>query len=336
MPEEDCPSCNDHAPGVARGMQGEPVRGVEDVFAYVPPIPDDAAGSPWPTADEGARVELLSGIPEPPPEMAPTPKTAPNHPTNEFPGMEPVTPPAPPQIHDNILDAMPQTTVEYLPRLGAPWFQPPTPSRAGLLQADENGGQGTEDEEEVEVRPKREDPVGDPETYEDYDVTEPPPGESEPRISPGDEEDFRAFWDHWKHRRPPADPDQLSCPSSFRHKIELRWTTEKVVASDEDKQTAEDLAIGALAALDIEKRHESVVESGALEAQIKDHLENDLNWKCDPECHLEVEIVARHYSLTIHFQLRLIVNQTTLESRWDVVEVSTHVLRAVFDVRCVT
>lgn len=66
MPEENCPTCN--------GIPGEPVRGNEDVFAFVPPVPDNAPGTPWPTG-EGARVERLPGIPEPGTRMARAPKT---------------------------------------------------------------------------------------------------------------------------------------------------------------------------------------------------------------------------------------------------------------------
>lgn len=119
MPEEECPTCN--------GIPGEPVRGNEDVFAFVPPMPDDAQSAPWSAMEgdqlAGARTELLPGIPAPAAEMARAPETPATHPAHDFPGME-TTPPAPAQIHDNILDATPQTTVEYLPRLAAPWFEP--------------------------------------------------------------------------------------------------------------------------------------------------------------------------------------------------------------------
>jgi len=118
MPEEDCPTCNDHPP------QGEPVRGNEDVFAYAAPMPADDQLTSWSTTramaqsatQHGARVELLEGIPQPLRDMA-----------GPIPGMtstqlRPMAKFTSPQriVHDRVVEANGEQA-EYLPPLGAPW-----------------------------------------------------------------------------------------------------------------------------------------------------------------------------------------------------------------------
>src|SRR5690606_38624793 len=127
MPEEDCPTCNDHA------LPGEPVRGHPDVYAYVLPMPPDdqltvrpaewqssaraGASTQGQAAAQGARVELLEGIPEPPPELGPTRGTTSPQ------ARAPVASVFPDNtIHDGVLDTGGEQ-VQYLARLGVPWFE---------------------------------------------------------------------------------------------------------------------------------------------------------------------------------------------------------------------
>ena len=141
MPEEnDCPSCND--------LTGTPVPEQEDVYAFAMPVPRDDELTPWhemgtmlqPAAGKDARIELLAGIPEPS-ELIPAAPGGLTHAALDQP--EPATA----SYREGVIhDATRSKEVEYLPRLGAPWFEP----ESGLLQQD-NG----EDEEEP---PSPEDP----------------------------------------------------------------------------------------------------------------------------------------------------------------------------------
>jgi len=122
MPEEDCPTCNDHT------LPGEHVGGNEDLYVYVPPMPADDQLTPWPAMEgmaqsaalRGTSVDLIEGVPE-------SPHAVPAHlaltqPTPE----QPEPPPAQMTediVRDVILDIARGGDVEYLPRLGAPWFQ---------------------------------------------------------------------------------------------------------------------------------------------------------------------------------------------------------------------
>jgi hypothetical protein len=121
MPENDCPTCN--------GIPGDRVRGQQDVFAYVVPVPEDAALSTWPTNAQRAGVDVLDATSALPSEFAfQTPASA------EVPvlrGGALLRPSMPPVIHDAILESLAAAEVEYLPRLSAPWFEPPVPMAAG-------------------------------------------------------------------------------------------------------------------------------------------------------------------------------------------------------------
>lgn len=110
------------------GLPGEPVPGQEDVYAWVPPTPPDhlltnlseVSARPGGNglAPSQARVQLLPGIP--PLDGQATPLTNARH------AATPATPDMA-FIEDMVRGAIhgdtPDATVEYLPRLGAPWIE---------------------------------------------------------------------------------------------------------------------------------------------------------------------------------------------------------------------
>lgn len=110
------------------GLPGEPVPGQEDVYAWAPPMPPDHAltdlSAPDVRADDGmvapaqSRIQLLEGIP--PPDMPATPITRTSRPTTMDP---PHSEFIESMIHEAISDAAPSDSIEYLPRLGAPWLE---------------------------------------------------------------------------------------------------------------------------------------------------------------------------------------------------------------------
>ncbi|MBE7491950.1 MAG: hypothetical protein HS108_09390 [Planctomycetes bacterium] len=121
-------SCNDC------GLPGEPVPGQEDVYAWVPPTPPDHLLTDLPRADarptggtfaaDQSRVRLPADIP--PMDVPATPAAKASRPgtVNVSHGGFLAS-----LIRDAISDASASADVEYLPRLGAPWLEPPATAR---------------------------------------------------------------------------------------------------------------------------------------------------------------------------------------------------------------
>lgn len=312
MSEEDCPTCKDHPP------QGQPVRGNEDVFAYATPMPPDDQLTSWstplamvqPATEQGARVELLGGIPQPPRDMAgPTLSTTstPPRPMAEFTSPQRI-------IHDRVLQAN-GAQVEYLLPLGAPWFD------AGVLALQEDKplemppkeGDGTKPDEEEE--PESEEAgkpfAGRPEEGIDYpsapfketehqDVKKrPPKGGGPVVVLPGQDKakDFRDEWDEsdaWL----PDGPVLLACPTEVEHKVNIWWVDSKDIGWAESRSDAERLASGAMESNDAEEILDKSVSSGVLEQKVNAFLD-DRGWTCAPKCKRQIELSGYLYQVQV-------------------------------------
>lgn len=185
------------------------------------------------------------------------------------------------------------------------------------------------------------DPDDDPATTPAEDTktktSAPKKGDGPSIVMPGDDDPEKKNFDEWWDGATSVPSDvTLDCPQDRQqHKVELNWTDKEHIGYAETKADAEAVAKGAIAGRSASAEVDKNIAVGVPKAKIKLFLENKKNWKCAPDCRLEIKIVALEYRIRIYTTVTPVYEVNTNKIiKWMVDAYHLHHIRAVFEVEC--